>query len=380
MADAVGLSVEEAIIKPQYTFMGYDPRSRIHLPYGYGDEYPAFHTYKGAIDLSIIDLMRPLFNKGVCPAALSDILLELHAKKYTRDYLKREQHLARDSRLGIKAPTEKTIFSSFGNKYGYAGLVPTGKYLSHIYKLFAASIEDHLEKEVKKHGAERLHWDASYKEAKHLGQYHGESIIRALITATNHVGEIHVQFHVVTDGHDQMTNQIETLLETLRAYGHEMPHLLTTDKPAEDKAFFQDTIPSLRIKQQELDDISQLPTPSALPSFNECIVDPTTIKICRTPSEINTNVDAARNLVWDQLSEHRVMSLDTEWDVNKNASGYVVAQGTIALINSVSGLQVMGLFTCFFYRFIIKRRCRINYLNCYLTQALLLSDTQLQVI
>jgi hypothetical protein len=114
-ADAVRLRVEERIIKPQYTFMGYDSRSQIHLPYGYGDEYPAFHTVKGAVDLLIIDLMRPLFNKGVRPAALSDILLELHAKKYTRDYLKREQHLARDSRLGMKA---KTMFSSFGNKYG----------------------------------------------------------------------------------------------------------------------------------------------------------------------------------------------------------------------------------------------------------------------
>ena len=30
-----------------------------------------------------------------------------------------------------------------------------------------------------------LHWDASYKEAKHLGRYHSESIFRALITATN---------------------------------------------------------------------------------------------------------------------------------------------------------------------------------------------------
>jgi hypothetical protein len=332
VADAVGLSVEEATIKTQYTFMGYDPRSRIHLPFGYGDEYPAFHTFKGAIDLSIIDLMRPLFNKGVRPAALSDILLELHAKQYTRDYLKREQHLARDSRLGIKALTEKTMFSSFGNKYGYAGLVPTGNYLSHVYKLFAASIEDHLEKEVKKRGAERLHWDASYKEAKHLGQYHGESIFRALITATNHVGEIRVQFHVVTDGHDQMTNQIETLLETLRAYGHEMPQLLTTDKPMEDKAFFQGAIPSLKIKQRELDDFCQLTTSTALPLLNECTVDPSTIKICRTTLEINTNVDAARNLVRDQLLECRVMSLDTEWDVHKNAGGYIVGQGTVALI------------------------------------------------
>jgi hypothetical protein len=89
--DAVGQHVEERTIKPQYTFMGYDSRSRTHLPYGYGDDYPAFHTLKGAVDQLITDLMRPLFNKGVCPAALSDILLELHAKKYTRDYLGLEQ-------------------------------------------------------------------------------------------------------------------------------------------------------------------------------------------------------------------------------------------------------------------------------------------------
>ncbi len=148
--DAAGLTVEETILKPQYTFMGYDPRSRIYLPYGYRDVYPAFHTHRGAIDLLIIDLMRPLFNKSAHPAALSDILLELHAKKYTRDYLKREQHIACDSRLGIIALTEKTMFSTFGNKEGYAGPVPTGNYLSRVYKLFAATIEDHLTKEVKR--------------------------------------------------------------------------------------------------------------------------------------------------------------------------------------------------------------------------------------
>jgi hypothetical protein len=129
-----------------------------------------------------------------------------------------------------------------------------------------------------------------------------------------------------------MTNQIETRLETLRAYGHEMPQLLTTDKPMEDKAFFQGAIPSLKIKQRELDDFCQLTTSTALPLLNECTVDPSTIKICHTTLEINPNVDAARNLVRDQLLECRVMSLDTEWDVHKNAGGYIVGQGTVALI------------------------------------------------
>jgi hypothetical protein len=94
-----------------------------------------------------------------------DILLELHAKKYTHDYLKREQILTHDSRLGIIAPKVKTMFLSFGNKEGYVGLVPTGNYLSHVYKLFVALIGDHLAKEVKKRGAERLHWDASYRQS-----------------------------------------------------------------------------------------------------------------------------------------------------------------------------------------------------------------------
>jgi hypothetical protein len=129
-----------------------------------------------------------------------------------------------------------------------------------------------------------------------------------------------------------MTSQIDTLLETLCAYGHQMPELLTSDKPAEDKAFFQSAIPSLKIKQRELDVLSRLPIPTVVHDFNECTVDPETIKICRNPSKINMNVDAARNLVLAQISEHCVMSLDTEWDVNKNAGVYVVGQGTIALI------------------------------------------------
>jgi hypothetical protein len=38
---------------------------------------------------------------------------------------------------------------------------------------------------VKKRGCERLHWDASYKEAEHLCQYHGHKVFKAFITGTN---------------------------------------------------------------------------------------------------------------------------------------------------------------------------------------------------
>ena len=45
-----------------------------------------------------------------------------------------------------------------------------GRYLSTVYKEYARSIAHHLANEVKKRGATRLHWDASYKEFKHLAK------------------------------------------------------------------------------------------------------------------------------------------------------------------------------------------------------------------
>jgi hypothetical protein len=59
-------------------------------------------------------------------------------------------------------------------------------------------IKPHFDKEVKKQPLTRLHIDASYKEAKHLAQYHGNPMFKALITVTNQLGAIRLQFHTVT--------------------------------------------------------------------------------------------------------------------------------------------------------------------------------------
>jgi hypothetical protein len=124
------------------------------------------------------------------------------------------------------------MYSTFSGEYG--GLVPTGKYLSTVYNLYFATIEEHLEKEVKKRGGEQLNWDASYKEAKHLARHHGNPIYKALITATNGFGEIRLQFHVHTDGHDQMIKPLQAFSETVAAYGVQLTSLFGTDKPAVD--------------------------------------------------------------------------------------------------------------------------------------------------
>ena len=327
-ATGLGLAVEETTSDGplQYTFMAYDARSRELLPFGYGDEFPAFLTKRGGVDLALIDMMRPLFDKGLRPEAFSRTLLELHTKRYTKAYIQREHLLARDRRLDSRLPA--AMFSSFADKKGYAGLVPTGNYLAHVYKLYGDTIEEHLGKEVKKRGARRLSWDASYKEAKHLGRYHSESIFKALVTATNELGEIRLQFHVVSDAHDQMAAPIGAFLDTMNAYGMEPTELLCTDKPSDDKVFFMDAIPSLRTKQNEL---VAPPAPHA-PALPLATIDAARYKICRSASEINTAVGAARDLVKALPLNRRVMSLDAEWDVEKNAAGFITGHGTVALV------------------------------------------------
>jgi len=109
----------------------------------------------------------------------------MHTKRYIKAYIDREMDLRRD-RL-ILPDKHAEMYSSFGDKTKYAGVVPTGHYLSTIYKAYHATISDHLDKEVKKRGAERVSVDASYKEAKHLGCYHSESYFKALVTGTNEV-------------------------------------------------------------------------------------------------------------------------------------------------------------------------------------------------
>ena len=64
-----------------------------------------------------------------------------------------------------------------------------------------SSIRAHLSKEVKKRGALRLAIDVSYKEAKKLCRVGGKAVYVGLVTGVNEVGEIRLQFHIVSDSH-----------------------------------------------------------------------------------------------------------------------------------------------------------------------------------
>jgi hypothetical protein len=258
--------------KIQYTFMGYNSKVLENLPDGKGDDFPAFLTHQSAVDKLIVNLQRPLHDKGVRPHALSEMLLELHSKRYYDDYIKRERLLAKKKLLNVTTPAD--MFSTFADKSKYNGAVPTGKYLASVYNKYGESLHAHYDREVKKRGCDQFNIDASYKAPKHLCQHHGKPIFNALVTATNRFRETRLQQLAVTDGHDQLRPALRAMLDTMTQYGQPHPTIAFTDNVLRDRAMLVEEIKSLQVTQKELDEFSKSHGTSDVFESNEALASP----------------------------------------------------------------------------------------------------------
>jgi len=307
--DARGSDVDTSAEDNPYTFMGYNPKSVALLPYGFHLHFPAVLTHRGALSMQVVDLMRPLFDAGVRPNTLSSLLLEMHTKRYHREYICRE-HLLHRAAGGITAAlfaeskSQPAMFSAFDDKTKYAGLVPTGSYLTKAYITHGEQIAAYQDMEMKKRGGTMFCIDASYQLPKHLYDYFTKAVFRALQTGCNELGEVRLSALVVTDGHDQLTNPVGAMLSTMQAYGHPEIQLIATDKPAEDKAFFMVAIPSVGAMQRKLDQL--LPVEDR--PLPECELAANAYEVCDTVRVINQKVSAMCDVVGSG-----VISVDAEW-------------------------------------------------------------------
>ena len=168
-----------------------------------------------------------------------------------------------------------------------------------------------MDTEVKKRGAIRIATDVSYKEAKHLAKYHSESLFSGLFTTLNEIDEVRVQHHVVTDEHDQLERPLVEMNKTLVAYGQQQTIFVATDKPAEDKAFYQRVLPGVHALQQKLDNNHRADDgDDRSSSFFQLIDRSAQVTVVETEAAINTKVLAMRNAIAEGPEVDRKFSLD----------------------------------------------------------------------
>jgi hypothetical protein len=145
------------------------------------------------------------------------------------------------------------------------------------------------------------------------------------------VGEVRIQFHVVTDGHDQMEQQIQAFNHTMNTYGFPGVRLFWTDNAAADFAFFQRVIPSLAQTQAELDNKTAVPARPTNDAVPECSVSASCYQVL-SDADIDAKLRALRDTVKLLPPESRVLGLDAEWDTTTGRNGMVSATGKVALI------------------------------------------------
>ena len=77
--------------KSTYTFMGWDRRIMHLFKHGRGAQFPAFLTWRAALDKkSVMNLLPPLTDGGFCSERISKMLCELHALEYDDACLEHE--------------------------------------------------------------------------------------------------------------------------------------------------------------------------------------------------------------------------------------------------------------------------------------------------
>ena len=210
-ANATAAAAGEAAVqvKLKSTFMGWDPVSVPLTAYGCGDQFPALPTWKARVDKTLLDMMRAEFDKGTRPEAFSNMVLELHAKEHVQSWLRYENEYSflKKKYCLIDGEVGWDEFSSFDDGERWNDTVPTGRYFSSAYQKYSESIRCHLNKEVKKRGAVVRATDVSYKEARNICQHQGKLILSGLATLTNEIGEVQLQYHEVSDSHDQFVTQ-----------------------------------------------------------------------------------------------------------------------------------------------------------------------------
>ena len=325
------LSVEVAVDERQYTFMGWNQSSLPLLPYNKGNVFPAILTWRAGVDKKLTIKLRQDVDQGKGFDRISKDLLEMHTERYTDSHLEYENSIKERIDGNFDNGKHYQRFSAFGDKKLYRGLVPDGHYLQHVFELDHESIRSHLTKEVKKRGASTLHWDVSYKEAKHICRVRGKAVFKGLVTATNEIGEVRIQFHVFTDSHEQMKAALEAFHHTTQSLGQPPVKYFWTDNPTGDKGYFLEQIPSVRTRQDQLDELcnkdnakSATTTSSRLPSYDYDSID---VNLISSKTECNQKLNAMKILMRDDT-----IGLDVEWNVNRDRYGNQTSSSKIMTI------------------------------------------------
>ena len=238
-------------MKRKKTINAHDQQILCQLPLHLRIAFPAYLTHKAGISKALGDVIPPCVQNSVGPKRFAKILRELHTLRHARleyQYLcaiKLRQQQAQRTLDSFYTPALRP-FSSFGDKQGYAGYVPSATYLLKVYTSMIDELRPLLDKQVMLLDGKILKGDHSFKIIKSMGKIGGSPTFSALYTMCNEYEEIRMQLLVPTKSLNHLRPSFDGMRDAYAMYGHKAPEIFFTDNVRGDKNFLESVLPSLR--------------------------------------------------------------------------------------------------------------------------------------
>ncbi|KAI8641631.1 hypothetical protein BD408DRAFT_205772 [Parasitella parasitica] len=137
--------------------------------------------------------MRPLVQSSTGPLRLSNILQELHTKRYdTLQYQYLANYKFRVDNPGLRSlAVPAPEFSKFNDKNGYNKYYPSANYINFVYTSLMKVFRQHLDNHIMKVDGAILKGDHTFKAASNISSIkNGVNVFDALYTVTNEYEEI----------------------------------------------------------------------------------------------------------------------------------------------------------------------------------------------
>ena len=241
----------------KWSFMATDEKCMEKYPRSLAMRFPAILSHRSGIDKTLSDILRPLTDNGVSFKAITASIKELQSLTYYRHQISHQSELKSKKNSNPFATDHGLeLLSSFDDKNGYNGAVPSASYLTTMHKKRHDKIRPYMDRQMKYlPKCDVLAIDCSYKCMGKTTYVNGKPVLKACQTACGDYGMIRCQVATVTDGQDQIFGALQAMRESNRKMGRADPSFVVTDNPARDKRFLMEKVfnDSLTATQRRLD-------------------------------------------------------------------------------------------------------------------------------
>ena len=145
-------------------------------------DFPCILTHKFAINKTLTDLMRPLFDSEIRPNRFQKMICELHAKEHMRQAVLHEYN---DEGKIILFGKSKQQFSVLFDKIHYDGIISNAKWFTRCYSKFLKSVRKIYDNIMKMRPTAIVKLDVAFKGCKIHKKVRSQKVVDGTVTIKN---------------------------------------------------------------------------------------------------------------------------------------------------------------------------------------------------